>query len=100
MNYDKEFPSKFVYLPKIGEQATFKIKTIKKATSENPKFNFSETEKITLPTGDVAEVKKDLGYHIDCELQDSTQILSITSLGAFFQVFKKNNIQEGETVSV
>lgn len=100
MDYNREFPSKFVYLPKIGETATFSIKTIKKALGDNPKFNFSETKKVDIGGGEIAEVKKDLGYHIECELQDSEQILSINSLGAFLQVFKGNNVQEGETITV
>jgi hypothetical protein len=100
MDYDKEFPSKYVYLPTMGQTATFKIKTIKKAVSNNPKFNFTEIERIELPDGTEAETKKNLGYHIECELQDSEQILSVTGLGSFLSVFKKHNIQDGDTVVI
>ena len=99
MNYEKEFPSKFCYLPRIGEISSFTIKTIKKVESDNPRFNFSEITKIELDDGTEAEVKKDLGYHVECELEGG-KILTVTSLGAFFQVFKKNDIQEGETVEI
>ncbi len=99
MNYEKEFPSKYVYLPRVGEIATFEIKTIKKVESDNPKFNFSETSKVELEDGQEAEVKKDLGYHVECDLVDG-RVLTVTSISSFSQVFKKNNVQEGEKIEV
>ena len=75
-------------------------KNIKKAVSKNPKFNFIEIAVIELPDGTEAEQKKNLGYHIECELQDSEQLLTITGIGSFLSVFKKHNIQDGDTVVI
>lgn len=100
---DPKYQGKYVYLPIVGETAQYEIKEIKEVKSDNPKFNFSENVPVLI-NGEVAYdddneqvfKKKDLGYHIECELI-SGKILSVTSLSAFLQVFKKNNIQDGET---
>ena len=99
MDYEKEFPSKYVYLPKVGAEATFRIKSIKKAESDNSKLNFEESEKVILADGKEAVTKKDLGYHIECEI-DNEQILSITNKAAFLNVFKRHNVQPGESITV
>jgi hypothetical protein len=103
VDYDKLLPSKFVYLPKISQEATFNIKTIASVPTANPKFSFKTREKIMVPElGTEAIVEKDLGYNIQCDLDGNQEgkILSVSNLSAFIQVFKKNNIQDGDVIHV
>lgn len=100
---DAKYQGKFVYLPLMGQTAVFDIAEINEVKSDNPKFNFSENvpvmlngEQVIDDEGEPCFKRKDLGYHIECRLVNG-KILSITSMSAFIQVFKKNNIQDGET---
>lgn len=100
---NEKYQGKFVYLPVMGETAEFDIEEISEVKSDNPKFNFSENVPVTLngeqvidDEGEPCFKKKDLGYHIEAKLKNG-KILSITSMSAFIQVFKKHNIQDGET---
>ena len=104
INYERDWPSKWCYLPPVGEEREFDIKEIKKVECDNPKFNFTETKQmdVTDPeTGEIVSVekKKDLGYHIECDLV-SGQILTITSISAWYKVFVANKIQDGEKVRI
>ena len=107
LNYkDEKYQGKFVYLPVMGETAVFEIEEISEAKSDNPKFNFSENVPVTLngeqvidDEGEAVFKKKDLGYHIEARLTNG-KILSITSVSAFIQVFKKHEIQDGDNVKV
>ena len=101
-----KYQGKFVYLPKMGDSAEFDIKELREAKSDNPKFNFSENvpvmsngEQVVDDDGEPVFKKKDLGYHIEAELQ-SGKILTITSMSAFFNVFKKHEIQDGDKIRV
>jgi uncharacterized Zn finger protein (UPF0148 family) len=106
-DYNQEkYQSKFVYLPRVGEAAEFEIKEIREVLSDNPKFNFVENvpviangEQLIDDEGEPVFKKKDLGYHIECILTNG-RVLTVTSLTAFYQVFKKNNIQPGEKVRI
>lgn len=104
MDYEKEFGAatqkKWFYLPKIGGPAvTFTVKEIRKKEGGNPKYNFTRKTEVTLLDGSKAEKTENLGYQMECECTDG-KILSVSSLGAFLQVFVKNDIQEGDTVTV
>lgn len=100
---NEKYQGKFIYMPRIGETLVAEIKEVREVKSDNPKFNFSENVPVMIG-GEIAYdddneqifKKRDLGYHIECELV-SGKILSVTSLSAFLQVFKKNNINDGET---
>lgn len=107
-NYDKEVPSKYIYLPKIGEKATFQILEIKKVETGQDRFHFQgrveeEVFKKHPETGELVPAKdtvlKSMGWHIECDLPEG-KILSITSFAAFLQVFKKNNVQDGDVITV
>jgi hypothetical protein len=107
INYkDEKYQGKFVYLPTMGETAVFEIEEILEVKSDNPKFNFSENVPVTLngeqvidDEGEAVFKKKDLGYHIEAKLKNG-KILSVTSISAFIQVFKKHEIQDGDNVKI
>jgi rRNA maturation endonuclease Nob1 len=107
INYnDEKYAGKYVYLPKMGETAVFDIEEIHEVKSDNPKFNFTENvpvmangEQVVDDDGEAVFKKKDLGYHVEAKLKDG-KLLSVTSLGAFFSVFKKHNIQDGDKVRI
>ena len=107
INYeDEKYQGKFVYLPLMKETAVFDIAEIHEVKSDNPKFNFSENvpvmvngEQVIDDEGEPAFKKKDLGYHIEATLTNG-KVLSITSMSAFIQVFKKNKIQDGDHVKI
>jgi hypothetical protein len=107
VNYDDEkYQGKYIYLPLMKETATFEIVEIHEAKSENPKVNFSEKvpvtangEQVVDDDGEPVFKSKDLGYHIEATLKNG-KVLSITSMSAFIQVFKKNNIQDGDHIRV
>jgi len=107
VNYnDEKYQGKYVYLPRVGETAEFDIKELREKKGGNPKFNFSENvpvmangEQVVDDDGEPVFKKKDLGYHVEAELQNG-KILSITSMAAFLNVFKKNNIQDGDKVKI
>lgn len=104
LNYnDEKYQGNSVFLPKVGENATFTIKRLYEAKSDNPKFNFSINKKVQLRDEDnnVVEVDKreDLGYHIEAEL-DNGKILYVNSLSAFNNVFKKYQVNDGDTIKV
>lgn len=107
LNYDDEkYQGRYVYLPKLKEIAEFDIKEIREKKSDNEKFNFSENvpvmangEQVIDDEGEPVFKKRDLGYHVEAELQNG-KILSITSFSAFLAVFKKNEIQDGEKILV
>jgi hypothetical protein len=103
---DEKYQGKFVYLPLMGETAVFDIAEINEIKSDNPKFNFSENVPVMIngepaidDEGEALTKKKDLGYHIEAKLKNG-KILSVTSMSAFIQVFKKHNIQDGENVKI
>ncbi len=107
-DYGKEVPSKYTYLPKIGFKDTFTIKKIRKVIDGSDRFHFQgkveeEVYKKDPVTGElvpaIESVNKSMGWHIECDLDDG-RVLSVTSFGAFLQVFKKHNIQEGDTIHV
>ena len=100
---NEKYQGKFVYLPIMGETSVFDIAEINEVKSDNPKFNFSENVPVMIngeqgidDDGEPLFKKKDLGYHIEAKLKNG-KVLSITSMSAFIQVFKKNTIQDGET---
>jgi len=107
INYDDEkYQGKYVFLPLVGETAVFDIVEISDVKSDNTKLNFTEKvpvmvngEQVIDDEGEPAFKKKDLGYHIEAKLRNG-KILSITSMSAFIQVFKKNQIQDGEKIKV
>jgi phage FluMu protein Com len=107
LNYgDEKYQGKFVYMPKMGETATFEIKELREAESDDPRFNFSENvpvmangEQVVDDDGEPVFKKKDLGYHVEAELENG-KILSVTSFAAFAAVFKANNIQDGDKIKV
>jgi hypothetical protein len=107
IDYGQEkFQGKFVYLPKMGETAEFDIEEVSEVKSDNPKFNFSEDvpvmlngEQVIDDDGEPAFKKKDLGYHIEARLKNG-KILSVTSIAAFIQVFKKHEINDGDKIRV
>lgn len=107
IDYNNEkYQGKFVFLPIMGETAVFDIVELHESKSENPKVNFSEKvpvmangEQVVDDDGEPVFKMKDLGYHIEATLKNG-KILSITSMSAFIQVFKKNNIQDGDYIKV
>jgi phage FluMu protein Com len=107
INYaDEKYQGKFVYLPLMGQTAEFDIEEISEVKSDNPKFNFSENVPVTLngeqvidDEGEPVFKKKDLGYHVEAKLKNG-KVLSVTSMSAFIQVFKKNEIQDGDKVRI
>jgi phage FluMu protein Com len=107
INYnDEKYQGKYVYLPLMGDTAVFEIVEIREAKSNNPKVNFSEKvpvtangEQVVDDDGEPVFKSKDLGYHIEAELSNG-KILSVTSMSAFIQVFKKNEIKDGDKVKI
>lgn len=103
---DEKYQGKFIYMPRIGETLIIEIKELREVKSDNPKFNFSENVPVMIngepgvdDEGEPLFKKKDLGYHIEAELVNG-KILSITSMSAFIQVFKKNEINDGDKVRI
>lgn len=107
LNYnDEKYQGKFVYLPPIGKEIVIEIKELREVKSDNPKFNFSENvpvlmngEPVIDDDGEPVTKKKDLGYHIEAELTNG-KILSVTSIAAFINVFKKYEINDGDKVKI
>jgi len=107
INYgDEKYQGKFVYLPTMGKTETFEIAVISEVQSDNPKFNFNEKVPVMAngiqvvdDDGEAVYKDKDLGYHIEAKLTNG-KILSVTSMSAFIQVFKKNEIQDGDKVKI
>jgi len=107
INYgDEKFQGKYVFLPLMGETATFDIVELSEVKCDNAKMNFREDVPITMngeqvidDEGEPAFKKKDLGYHVEGKLKNG-KILVITSLSALMSVFKKNNIQDGDHVKI
>lgn len=103
---DEKYQGKFIYMPRVGETMVVEIKEVREVKSDNPKFNFSENVPVMIngepgvdDEGEPLFKKKDLGYHIEAELTNG-KILSVTSMAAFIQVFKKHEIQDGEKVKI
>ena len=107
LNYnDEKYQGKYIYLPKVGETAEFDIKELREVESDNPKFNFTENvpvmangEQVVDDDGELVTKKKDLGYHIEAELQNE-KILHVGSMAAFINVFKKHTIVDGDHIKV
>jgi len=107
INYqDEKYQGKYLYLPRVGETLVIEIKEIREAKSDNPKFNFTENvpvmidgEQVIDDDGELVFKKKDLGYHVEAELING-KILSVTSMAAFLQVFKKFQINDGDKVKI
>ncbi len=107
LNYnDEKYQGKFIYMPRIGEEITIEIKELREVKSDNPKFNFSENVPVMINSepaiddeGEAITKKKDLGYHIEAELTNG-KILSVTSIAAFINVFKKYEINDGDKVKI
>jgi len=107
VNYnDEKYQGKFVYLPLMGQSAEFDIEELSEVKSDNPKFNFSENVPVLIngeqgidDDGEPLFKKKDLGYHIEARLKNG-KVLSVTSMSAFIQVFKKHEIQDGDRIRV
>jgi hypothetical protein len=107
LNYqDEKYQGKFIYMPKIGETLEIKIKELREVKSDNPKFNFSENVPVMIngepaidDEGEAITKKKDLGYHVEAELENG-KILSVTSIAAFIQVFKKHQLNDGDEVKI
>ena len=100
VDYSKsKLPSRYVYLPRIGEEATFDIKEIRETKEGNAKFQFVIKEEEELKSGGTTLVDKNLGYHIECDLKEG-KILSINNIFAFNAVFIRHNIQDGELVKI
>lgn len=100
LNYSEfKTDSKYVYLPRVGEEMIYEIKEISKVTEGNPKFHFQQNQEVVLDDDSVATVKKNLGYHIEARLANG-KILSVNSLSAFLKVFKKYEINDGDHIRV
>jgi phage FluMu protein Com len=107
VNYeDEKYQGKFVYMPLMGDTAEFDIVEISEVQGDNPKFNFNEKvpvmangEQVVDDDGEPVFKQKDLGYHIEAKLRNG-KILSVTSMSTFRQVFKKNEIQDGDKVRI
>jgi len=97
VDYETLIPSKYIYLPKIGEELEVEIATIRKVS--NPKFNIKIEETRVLDDGTEAKVKKDMGFYLECDLEGKLKdkVLSVNSYHAF-KLFKQNNIQDGNKV--
>ena len=107
INYDDDkYSGKYVFLPKIGYEATFEIKSISEVQCTNPKLNFSRQEPVLVngqqvvdDEGKVVTKAKDLGYHVECVLA-SGKTLSVTNIAAFKSVFKAHQVTDGDTIRV
>ena len=107
INYnDEKYAGKYVYLPPVGASDEFDIVEISEAKSDNPKLNFKERVPVVLNGEQVIDDEgeplfkdKDLGYHVIAKLKNGKQ-LTITGMSAFIQVFKKNNVQDGDHIRV
>jgi hypothetical protein len=107
INYnDEKYAGKYVYLPVVGTTAEFDIVEISEATSDNPKLNFSENVPVMIngeqaidDEGEPLFKKKDLGYHVIAKLKNGKQ-LTVTSMSAFINVFKKHEVQDGDKIVV
>lgn len=107
LNYtDEKYQGKYVYLPRIGETMICEIKELREVKGGNVKFNFTQTvpvivngEIITDDDGEPITKLQDLGYHVEAELTNG-KILSITSLSAFLNVFKKYEINDGDKIKI
>jgi hypothetical protein len=107
IDYNSEkYAGKYVYLPKVGDQAEFELKEIREVPCNNPKLNFSEKVvvmangiPVTDDDGEPAYKIKDLGYHVEAVLGNG-KILSITNMSAFIKVFKTHDIRDGDRVLI
>lgn len=107
IDYGQEkYQGRYVFMPLMGEEAEFEIVEIKEVKSENSKMNFKDKvpvmangEQVVDDDGDPVFKEKDLGYHVEATLKNG-KILSIGSLSQLQQVFKKNEIQDGNHIIV
>ena len=89
---------KYIYLPKVGESQVYKIKEVRKVTKGADKFHIIRREKDELEDGTEVTVEKNLGFHLECDL-DNGKILSITSLSPFI-AFKQAKVNDDDEVEV
>lgn len=96
---DEKFSGNFVYLPKVGSSAQFEIDTLYETKEGNPRFHFIQKIKMVDPDGVELTAEKNLGYHIEAKLKNG-KTLVVSSIAAFYNVFKKHEILDGETIFV
>jgi len=106
MDYSKFSGSgNWVYLPKMGESGIFHIKKMSFSKSTDERFNFSKSESVTENGKTVTThepiLSPDTGepFNLQCELENG-KTLSVSSFGAFMQVFKKGDVQDGDKIKV
>lgn len=90
--------SKYVYLPKVGETKTFKIKTCREVREPGSKFNFKAREKMTFNDGSVAIVEKDSGFRLEFILEDD-RILTVNSWKPYYG-FRNLQVNDGDTIII
>ena len=102
----EKYQGRYVYLPRVGESTEFEIVEIREKEGGDSRFNFTENvpvmangEQVVDDDGEPVTKKRDLGYHVECELKNG-KILSITNLSAFLSVFKRYEIQDGDKVKI
>ena len=109
VDYGKYKNERYVYLPKMGENKTFKLLYVEEVTGGQDRFHFTMKEKKEVVGGGEAVVDVNLGYHIEAELEEQVElqdgtfankILSVTSLAAFISVFKKHELNDGDHVKI
>ena len=96
---DPDMQSKYVYLPRVGEIATFKIKEVRKVTGGKDRFHFIQRIKEVGDDEIERTFEENLGWHIECDLDDG-KILSVSSLCAFNQVFRKHEVNDGDKIEI
>jgi hypothetical protein len=92
---DEKMPSKYVFLPKVGDEATYEI--VEVAKMEHPKLNITFDQEQIL-AGKAVKVKQELGFYLGCVLK-SGQILVVNSFGGY-RLFRESNITDGHKICV
>jgi len=97
---EKVLPSRFAFLPKMGEQETFDIVEVSKMV--NPKFNIKVDQEQEFE-GSVAIIKKDLGFYLACKLKadaNGNEKTLVVNSFAGYRLFRDNGITDGDKIVI
>lgn len=92
---EEKMPSKYVFLPKMGEEATFEI--VEVAKMEHDKLNITYNKERVID-GETLTSKESLGFYLGCTLK-SGQILVVNNVAAY-RLFSDSNVTDGMKITV
>lgn len=92
---EEKMPSKYVFLPKMGEEATYEIVEVAKMEHEKLNISFNRDRVID---GETLTSKESLGFYLGCILK-SEQILVVNNI-AVYRLFSDAKVTDGHKICV